>query len=39
MYSKYFPQNILELIKNKTREGDTKILNIFLKKKDFYIFL
>lgn len=38
MYPKYSLQNILELIKNKTREGDTKILNIFLKKKDFLYF-
>jgi len=39
MYPKYSLQNILELIKNKMREGDAKTLNIFLKKKDFYIFL
>ena len=32
MYSKYYLQNILELIKNKTRERDAKTLNIFLKK-------
>jgi len=38
MYSKYSLQNILELIKNKTREGDAKTLNIFLKKKDFLYF-
>jgi len=39
MYPKYFSQNILELIKNKTREGDAKILKKKKKKKDFSISL
>ncbi len=39
MYPKYFSQNIFRIKKNKTREGDAKTLSIFLKKKDFYIFL